>query len=105
MNLCSAEWPYGVNELEQAGFATAAASKVRPPRIIDCPVQLECRLVQMLKLGRRPYTMVIGEVLLMHFRDGLVDEASLYVDSPALHAMGRMEGGDMYTRLTDRFSM
>jgi flavin reductase (DIM6/NTAB) family NADH-FMN oxidoreductase RutF len=105
MNLCSTEWPHGVNELERAGLRTAPASKVRPPRVVDFPVQLECRLVQMLKLGRRPYTMVIGEVLLMHYRDGLVDEARLYVDVAKLGAMGRMEGGDMYTRLTDRFSM
>jgi len=28
-----------------------------------------------------------------------------YVDVAKLSAMGRMEGADMYTRLTDRFSM
>jgi len=105
MNLCSAEVPYGTNEIERAGFRTEPSIKVRPPRIADCPVQLECRLERMLKLGRRPYTMVIGEIVLAHFRDGLVDEMRHYVDTPGLHAMGRMEGGDMYTLLTDRFSM
>ena len=105
MNLCSTEWPHGVNELERAGFRTGPSRKVRPPRILDCPVQMECRLVQMLKLGRKPYTMVIGEVVLMHYREGLVDEARLYVDVLKLNAMGRMEGSDMYTRLTDRFSL
>lgn len=105
MNLCSAEVPHGVNEIERAGFRTAPSVKVRPPRIVDCPVQLECRLERMLKLGRRPYTMVIGEVVLAHYREGIVDEVRRYVDVAKLSAMGRMEGADMYTRLTDRFSM
>lgn len=105
MNLCSTEWPHGVDEIERAGFSTVASRKVRPPRIADCPVQLECRLERMLKLGRKPYTMIIGEIVLVHIRDGLVDEARYYVDVPRLQAMGRMEGGDMYTRLTDRFRM
>ena len=105
MNLCSAEWPHGVDEIQRVGFTTAPSRKVRPPRIVDCPVQLECRLERMLKLGRKPYTMIIGEILLAHFREGLVDESRHYVDVTKLRAMGRMEGGDMYTRLTDRFSM
>jgi len=105
MNICSAEVPHGVNEIERAGFRTAPSVKVRPPRIVDCPVQLECRLERMLKLGRRPYTMVIGEVVLAHYREDIVDEVRRYVDVAKLSAMGRMEGADMYTRLTDRFSM
>lgn len=105
MNLCSTEWPHGVDEIGRAGFSTVPSCKVRPPRIADCPVQLECRLERMLKLGRKPYTMIIGEVVLAHFREGLVDEARYYVDVARLEAMGRMEGGDMYTRLTDRFRM
>jgi flavin reductase (DIM6/NTAB) family NADH-FMN oxidoreductase RutF len=105
MNLCSSDWPHGVDEIARAGFSTAPSVKVRPPRIAECPVQLECRLERMLQLGRKPYTMIIGEVVLAHYRDGLVDPARCYVDVTRLAAMGRMEGSDMYTRLTDRFSM
>ncbi|MEO7404368.1 MAG: flavin reductase family protein [Burkholderiales bacterium] len=105
MNLCSAEYPYGVNELERAGFTTAPSKRVQPPRIIDCPAQFECKLVQILTLGRRPYKMVIGEIVYMHYRDGLVDTARHYVDVPKLRAMGRMEGADMFVRATDRFAV
>ena len=105
MNLCSGEWPYGVNELEKAGFTTAPSRRVRPPRIADCPVQLECRVAHRLQLGRRPYNMVVGEVVTMHYRESLIDPASLYIDVPALRAMGRLEGRDTYVRLTDRFQM
>ncbi|HYF17998.1 MAG TPA: flavin reductase family protein [Ramlibacter sp.] len=104
MNLCSTEWPHGVDEIARAGFTTEPSVKVRPPRIADCPVQLECRLERFVKLGRKPYTMVIGEIVLAHFRDGLVDPARHHVDTTRLQALGRMES-DMYTRLTDRFHL
>ena len=47
--------------------------------------------------------MVFGEIVLAHFRDGLVDPAKLYVDAPALGALGRVEGSDVYVRTGDRF--
>ncbi len=105
MNICSADWEYGVNEIERSGFRTAPSKLVKPPRLIDCPVQYECRLIRFVKIGRKPYTMVIGEVVYFHLRDGLVNEEKLYVDTPAIQAMGRMEGSDMYCRATDRFSL
>lgn len=105
MNQCSTDWPHGIDEISRAGFSTVASVKVRPPRIAECPVQLECRLERMLKLGRKPYTMIIGEILIAHYRDGLVDAARCYVDVTQIKAIGRMEGSDMYTRTADRFSM
>ena len=105
MNLCSEEVPYGVDEIARSGLHAVPSRRVKPPRIAEMPVHLECRLERMLKLGRMPYTMVIGEIVYAHFREGIVDPATLRVDAPKLQAMGRMEGGDMYTRLTDRFSM
>ena len=106
MNICSTEWEYGVNEIERSGFRTAPSRMVKPPRLIDCPVQYECRLIQFVKIGNKPYTMVIGEIVNFHLRDGLVDEQKMYVNTPAIQAMGRMEGRDMYCRsANDRFSM
>lgn len=105
MNRCSEEVPYGVNEIARSGLHALPSRKVRPPRIAEMPVHLECRLERLVKLGRMPYTMVIGEIVYAHFRDGLVDADRLHVHAERLHAMGRMEGGDMYTRTQDRFSM
>jgi len=105
MNTCSTEWEYGVNEIERSGFATGPSKMVKPPRIIDCPVQYECRLIQFVKIGRKPYTMVIGEIVYFHLRDGLVNEEKLYVDTAGIDSIARMEGRDMYCRATDRFSL
>ena len=105
MNLCSEEVPYGVDEIARSGLRTLPSRKVQPPRIADMPVHLECRLERLVKLGRMPYTMVIGEIVLVHCREDLVDPERLHVHADRIHAMGRMEGGDMYTRTQDRFSL
>ena len=105
MNICSADFPHGTSEIDFAGFRTEPSVKVRPPRLVECPAQFECRLMQIIPLGRRPNLMVIGEVVMMHYRDGIVDPDKLHVDAGRLGALGRMEGAGMYTRTTDRFMM
>lgn len=48
---------------------------------------------------------MVGEVVTLHYRDGLVDQKKLHIDVPSICAMGRVEGSDIYVRTTDRFSM
>jgi flavin reductase (DIM6/NTAB) family NADH-FMN oxidoreductase RutF len=105
MNICSADFPHGQSEIDYAGFKTAPSLLVRPPRLIECPAQFECKLVEIVKVGRRPNLIVIGEVVMMHYRDGVVDESKLYVDAGLLAPIGRLEGAGMYTRVTDRFNI
>jgi flavin reductase (DIM6/NTAB) family NADH-FMN oxidoreductase RutF len=104
MNICATAFPPGTDEMAEAAFLTAPSLKVRPLRILDCPVQLECRLVRMLPIGRMPYHLVIGEVVLFHFHEGLVDERC-HVDVGRLNALGRLAGNGGYARITDRFFM
>src|SRR5450755_4187904 len=42
MNQCAASLPFGESELVRAGLTAAASSVVRPPRILESPVSLEC---------------------------------------------------------------
>lgn len=104
MNVTSADFPRGQSEIRAAGFLSVPSFKVQPPRLVECPVQLECRMLQVLRIGRRPTVMVIGEVVHFHFHEGLVNE-ELYVDAQALGAIGRMEGNGAYVRTTHRFTM
>jgi len=104
MNACAASLPAGQSEIEAAGFVTAPSLKVAPPRLTECPAQFECKVLQILKLGRKPNTMIVGEVVHFHYRDGLVD-GDYIVDSAKLDAVGRISGRGLYTRLTDIFSM
>src|SRR5688572_11048609 len=61
MNICAIDYPHGINEISEAGFTAAPSRKVRPPRIVEAPVAMECRLVQIIELGRKPNHLVIGE--------------------------------------------
>ena len=104
MNVCAVDYPRGVNELEKAGFTAVSSRIVRPPRIKEAPVAMECRLVQILDLGRRPNRLVIGEVVWFHYDEGLVNER-YHVDVGRVNPIGRLAGKGGYTRITDRFEM
>jgi flavin reductase (DIM6/NTAB) family NADH-FMN oxidoreductase RutF len=104
MNICAIDYPRGINEIAEAGFTALPSKKVRPPRIAEAPVALECRLLQMLELGRVPYHVVIGEVVYFHFHQGIVDER-FHVDVGKIDPIGRLGGRGGYTRITDRFEM
>lgn len=104
MNVCATEYPLGVNEMDEAKFTMLPSVKVRPPRIAEAPVAFECRMTQVLDLGRAPNHVVIGEVLYYHFHEGIVD-AQFYVDTAKIDPVGRLGGKGSYARITDRFEM
>ena len=104
MNVCATEYPRGVNEISEAGFTTLPSVKVRPPRIAEAPVAFECRLTQILDLGRAPHHVVIGEVVYYHYHEGIVD-GQFYVDTGKINPVGRLGGKGSYARITDRFEM
>jgi flavin reductase (DIM6/NTAB) family NADH-FMN oxidoreductase RutF len=102
MNICATDFPTGVNELERAGFTPAPSVKVRPPRIKEAPVQMECKLLKIVDFGTRHH-VVFGEVVLFHFHDGIVNER-YHVDIARLNPIGRLSG-TAYTRVSDLFRM
>jgi flavin reductase (DIM6/NTAB) family NADH-FMN oxidoreductase RutF len=104
MNICAVDYPLGVNEIVKAGFTAVPSRKVRPPRIAEAPVAMECRLMQIVDLGRKPYHVVFGEVVYFHYRDGIVNDR-FHVDVAAINPVGRLAGKGGYCRVTDRFEM
>ncbi|MEO8560038.1 MAG: flavin reductase family protein [Rhodospirillales bacterium] len=104
MNACAASLSPERSEIDVAGFLIAPSLKVAPPRLVECPAQFECKVLQILKLGRKPNTMIVGEVVHFHYRDGLVNE-KYDVDAAQLDAVGRISGAGLYARLTDTFTM
>ncbi len=105
MNLCAVEHPRGVDEIALAGFQTMPAVRVRPPRLQECPVQFECRVERILELGTIPYYLVIAEIVMLHFRDDIVNDRQ-HVDDLAMDPIGRMAGAGGYARVRDnRFVM
>jgi flavin reductase (DIM6/NTAB) family NADH-FMN oxidoreductase RutF len=103
MNKCAASLPYGVNELEQAGLHTCGSSEVRPPRITESPVSLECKEWGTLQIGDN--RLVIGLIKRLHLRDDLFDTQKKRVRSEKLFLIGRMASPHWYCRTRDRFEM
>jgi flavin reductase (DIM6/NTAB) family NADH-FMN oxidoreductase RutF len=103
MNLCAIDFPPEISEIEVAGLDLVPSQKVAPPRIAQAPVNLECRRYVTLEAARERY-LVVGEVVVAHVRDGLIDPATLRVDRDAYAPIGRLFGGG-YVRTRDCFEM
>jgi len=104
MNQCSATVPPEVDEFELSGLTALTSELVKPPRVAESHVQMECRLLQVVTVSDKPMggNLVIGEVLRFHVAEGIMN--NFQIDPDKLHPIGRM-GGPTYTRTTDRFDM
>ena len=104
MNQTSADYPYGVNEFEKAGLTPLPSKKVKPFRVKESPVNLECELVQIVTISDGPLggNLVIGRVVYMHISDSIWKNNS--ISHKDLKAIGRLEGA-YYTKVTDIFEM
>jgi flavin reductase (DIM6/NTAB) family NADH-FMN oxidoreductase RutF len=97
VNQASAEYPYGVSEWEEAGLTPAPAARVRPARVLESPLAIECRLFQVVSHGRGPLAAnyVIGEVVYFHVARRLLADGTL--DARRVDYVSRM-GADWYAR-------
>lgn len=105
VNLSSKELPYGESEVELAGLTLRPSVKVKPPRVAETPVNLECKVRQIVPVGSGPIAanLVIGEVLVMHVDEGVLD-AGGRVNPRKLKTIARL-GADYYCRTSDLFEM
>lgn len=104
MNRTAAEFPADVSEFDVAGLTPAASDIVRAPRVAESPVNMECRLQQVVNLGEgdHQHGLVIGEVVLLHIRDDIIDGHR--VNHHLLKPTGRL-AGSMYCHTADVFEM
>lgn len=104
MVVCSGDYPPDVSEFDVSGLTPIPSDLVKPPRVKESHVQMECRLLQVVTISTEPGggSLVMGEVLRFHVDDDIIDQGK--VDPDKLRPIGRM-GGIEYVRTTDRFSM
>ena len=104
MNLTSGEYPPEVDEFQEAGLTAVPGDQVKSPRVAESPINIECKLKQILKFGEAPKvnSFVIGEALRIHVKEDLLWGNIAKADR--LKAIGRM-GEDLYCRTQDLFEM
>lgn len=104
MNICAVDFPEGLNELTEADLTAAPSSVVKPPRIKESPVNMECKLIEELRFGDGgKRSIVLGEVLRFHIRDDVLTPRG-HIDLNQMKPVGRLAGSG-YIRLSDRFDI
>jgi flavin reductase (DIM6/NTAB) family NADH-FMN oxidoreductase RutF len=105
VNLSSKELPPGESEVELTGLTPLPSQRVKPPRLQESPVHLECVLRQVIQIGKDASSanLVIGEVVLMHVADAALDDRGA-IDPRKLRTIARL-GGDYYCHTNDLFEM
>lgn len=99
-SLASTEYGKGVNEFEKAGFTMLPSQLVKPPRVAEAPVQMECVVREVIHLGENPGAgnLILAEVKLIHINEDILDEDGK-IDQAKIDLVARL-GGDWYCRVT-----
>jgi len=100
-SLASVEYPKGINEFIKAGFTMLPSELVKPPRVAESPVQLECVVKDIVNLGDKAGSgnLVIAEVKLIHISEAVLGDNSK-IDQRKIDHVARL-GGDWYCRVTN----
>ncbi|MEO7960122.1 MAG: flavin reductase family protein [Ginsengibacter sp.] len=100
VSLSSCEYPKGVNEFTKAGFTEEPSQIIRPPRVKESKIQLECKVLEIKSLGSGGGAgiLIIAEVLLMHINREILDENEK-IDQRKIELTARL-GGNWYAHIT-----
>ena len=98
MSLASSDYPEGVSEFEKAGFTPIESEMVKPFRVKESPIQMECKVNDIIELGQEggAGNMIIFEIVLMHVSEDILDDNGS-IDTNKIDLVGRM-GGNQYVR-------
>jgi flavin reductase (DIM6/NTAB) family NADH-FMN oxidoreductase RutF len=103
MHLSATELPEGESEFERYGLTTAPAKRVKHPRIAEAAASLECRVERRINFGPER-EMVVGEILLVHARDGIIDPATKRISEELYRPIGRLFA-NRYCSTRERFNL
>ena len=103
MSLSSTEYSKGVNEFVKAGFTMLASEKVKPFRVAESPIQIECKVNEIMELGTEggAGNLIICEVVKLHINEAFLDESGA-INQEKLDLVARA-GGNYYSRAKDGF--
>jgi flavin reductase (DIM6/NTAB) family NADH-FMN oxidoreductase RutF len=104
MSLASSPYPHGVDEFVKSGFTKVASDLVKPFRVKESPVQMECKVKEVIELGEGggAGNLVICEVVKIHISEDVLDSNQM-IDQEKIDLVARM-GGNWYCR-ADKNSM
>jgi len=98
VSLASAEYAKEINEFVKAGFTMEKSQLIKPFRVKESPVQMECKVKQVIELGTEggAGNLIICEIVMMHINENVLDEKGS-IDQKKIDLVARM-GGNWYCR-------
>lgn len=98
MTISAVEFPSQVSEFTKAGLTAVDSEMVTPPRVLESPVNMECKVRDIITLGEEGGAghLIICEVVMMHINEEVIDENNR-IDPHKIDLMGRM-GRSFYVR-------
>jgi flavin reductase (DIM6/NTAB) family NADH-FMN oxidoreductase RutF len=103
MHISSYEIPEEESEFEKTGLTPVPALLVRHPRIAEAAASLECKVERRIEFGPQR-ELVIGEILLVHAREGVIDPVSKRVSEEHYRPIGRLFAS-RYCTTRQRFNL
>ncbi|MES2514005.1 MAG: flavin reductase family protein [Bacteroidota bacterium] len=94
MSLASSPYPKGTSEFIKAGFTAITSDLVKPMRVKESPVQLECKVFELKEIGN--CNLVMCEIVKIHIDEAVLNEHKL-IDQQKIDLVARM-GGNWYCR-------
>ncbi|QDY71078.1 flavin reductase family protein [Qingshengfaniella alkalisoli] len=103
MSVTAAGFEPDVDELQMAGLTSVAGTEVACPRIAEAPVAFECRRYLGIEVSSAR-EIILGQIVMAHVREDIIDLDTFYSDHARLDAIGRM-GGNGYAGTLDYFDL
>jgi flavin reductase (DIM6/NTAB) family NADH-FMN oxidoreductase RutF len=100
VSLSSCEYPKETDEFLKSGFTKEPSLLIRPPRVKESPVQLECKVLEIKPLGTEggAGNLIIAEILMMHINENILDKNGK-IDQHKINHVARL-GGNWYAKIS-----
>lgn len=92
MNLTSADFPRDVSEFSWTGLTPASSTCIGAPRVAESPLNLECRLVQIVEVPGAKSWLIMGEVVAIHAAEHVWKHER--IDLSIVRPLTRLGGND-----------
>ena len=100
--IASRDYPKETDEFTQSGLTPIASKIIKPCRVKESPVQMECKVNNIISLGSKggAGNLIICEIILIHINENILDNQN-QIDPNKIKLVGRL-GADWYCKSFDQ---
>ncbi|HXR84468.1 MAG TPA: flavin reductase family protein [Hanamia sp.] len=100
VSLCSCEFPKETDEFIKSGFTKEPSELIKPPRVKESPIQMECKVMEVKHLGTEggAGNLIICEILMMHINEAILGKNGM-IDQQKINHVARL-GGNWYAKIS-----